>query len=189
MRVFYGLYPADPKLQLWLNLVRFLANPEQKLIAHLTVRGPYRQRYALTSATAAIRGHCLQITGVDAFLNPGQATAILRCGPDETLRRIWHKPDYPGFNPHISICDGLTEIVTKKILTVCEPIRPFRFVSTALLPIVTKPAQAELSLIRSVDFGLLGQILGDVLDAEKVRQAEVSTRLAWLGKIVLSQPL
>lgn len=189
MRVFYGIFHADPNLQAWLNLLRFLANPNQKLIAHLTVRGPYSQRYGLAAASAVIQGHRLQITEIDAFFGPGQATAILRCAPDAKLRKIWHKPDYPDFNPHISICDGLTEDFTRKVLAACKGIRPFPFLCSALLPIVTKPLKDELSLTRSVDFQLLGKLLGDVFDAEKVRLAEENTRLEWLARVVLSQPL
>jgi len=176
------------KLQAWLNLLRFLASPQQKLIAHLTVRGPYRQRYAMIAASRAIKGHTLQVIGADMFLGPGQATAILTCAPDEALRKVWYKPDYPGFNPHMTISDGLPESLTREILAACSQIRPFRFVSTPLVPIITKPPQAELSLANNVDFELLGQILGSAFDAGKVYQAQESTRLEWLRKTVVSQP-
>lgn len=189
MRVFYVLYPMDPRVHAWLNLLRFLANPHARFIAHLTVRGPYKQRYHMENAAAAIAGRPLTIAGVDAFMQSGQTTALLRCADDIVLRQIWRKPDYPGFNPHITICDGLPDEYTKKVLAALEGVTAFTFRATGLHPLVTKPAQADASLIRAINTPLV--IPGsqeERLDVEQIQKADESLRLRWLKRVATENP-
>lgn len=188
MRVFYGLWPNNPKQQSWLNILRFLADPGQKTIAHLTVRGPYKQRYQLKSATSLIKGRTLHITGADSFRSPTQSTAILKCANDDILRKIWHKPDYPGFTPHITICDGLDHEYTQKVMNTCANIRPFSFQVNTLEPIITKPLQAHLSLSNSVDLELLSTIIRSHAAIDTIKNTNQETRLFWLDLAVRSQP-
>ena len=65
MRVFYVVYPEDPAIRAWLNLLRVLANPHEKEPAHVTVRGPYRQRYRLPRQAQTVRGTSVHVPGAD----------------------------------------------------------------------------------------------------------------------------
>ena len=66
MRVFYVIFPQERDVNTWLNLLRFVAGPEQKHIAHITIRGPYTQRYSLASAAKVIQGHRVRV--VDGWI-------------------------------------------------------------------------------------------------------------------------
>jgi hypothetical protein len=177
MRVFYVVFPEDPSLCSWLNLLRALANPHEKEPAHVTVRGPYRQRYRLPQAAQGVRGSMVHVPGADAFLSDKQSTVILRCQAEQ-LRGLWRKPDYPGFTPHLTLCDGLPRALSEEILEIARSIPPFSFRVGELQPIFTKPKQTALGLLSAIDDALLADIAGQHLHAEALLRMATRDRLA-----------
>ncbi len=179
MRVFYVVYPDEPALCAWLNLLRALANPHEKEPAHVTVRGPYRQRYRLPQQAQVVRGTSVFVPGADAFLSERQSTVILRCQAEQ-LRTLWRKPDYPGFTPHLTVCDGLSRTLSEEVLDIARTIPPFSFRVGELLPIFTKPKQTALGLLSAIDHGLLAEIAGERLHAEALLRMADHERLRLL---------
>ena len=187
MRVFYVVYPEDPAIRAWLNLLRVLANPHEKEPAHVTVRGPYRQRYRLPADSHAVRGTTVHVPGADAFLGERQCTVILRCEAEQ-LRSLWRKPDYPGFTPHLTICDGLPRALSEEILAIARAIPPFSFRASALTPIFTKPKQTALGLLQAIDDALLTDIAGAPLHAERLLRMNTVDRLLLLRNVMARAP-
>ena len=187
VRVFYVVYPDEPGLCAWLNLLRALANPHEKEPAHVTVRGPYRQRYRLPQAAGSVRGSTVHVPGADAFLSDKQSTVILRCQAEQ-LRGLWRKPDYPGFTPHLTLCDGLPRALSEEILDIARSIPPFSFRVGELVPIFTKPKQTALGLLSAIDDALLAEIAGQRLHAEALLRLASRERLALLRVVVQRLP-
>ena len=185
MRVFYVVYPEEPALCAWLNLLRALANPHEKEPAHVTVRGPYHQRYRLPQAAQTVRGSTVHVPGADAFLSEKQSTVILRCQAEQ-LRGLWRKPDYPGFTPHLTLCDGLPRALSEEILEIARTIPPFSFRVGDLMPIFTKPKQTALGLLSALDDALLAEIAGQRVHAEALLRMASRDRLA-LFRVVVSR--
>lgn len=187
MRVFYVVYPDEPALCAWLNLLRALANPHEKEPAHVTVRGPYRQRYRLPNQARDVSGSLVHVPGADAFVGERQSTVILRCQAEQ-LRTLWRKPDYPGFTPHLTLSDGLPHAISEEILDIARTIPPFSFRVGELMPIFTKPKQTALGLLSAIDDALLAEIAGQKLHAEALLRMATRDRLVLLRSVVSRLP-
>lgn len=187
MRVFYVVYPEEPALCAWLNLLRALANPHEKEPAHVTVRGPYRQRYRLPQAAQSVRGSTVHVPCADAFLSEKQSTVILRCQAEQ-LRVLWRKPDYPGFTPHLTLCDGLPRALSEEVLEIARTIPPFSFRVGDLMPIFTKPKQTALGLLSALDDALLAEIAGQRVHAEALLRMATRDRMALFRGVVSRLP-
>src|SRR5437588_595976 len=105
MRVFYVVYISDETLRKCIDGIRLLSNPFEKESAHITLRGPYRQRYNVDHLSSIVRGTTVLISGVGSFFEAKQNTVFFSCESSH-LRAVWHKPNYPDYNPHITLYDG-----------------------------------------------------------------------------------
>ncbi|WP_141400863.1 2'-5' RNA ligase family protein [Pseudoxanthomonas wuyuanensis] len=79
---------------------------------HLTIQGPLPERPTATAIEhidKTLGGTQLLIANPGIFETMSGAAVYLRV-ENESLRRVWNKPDYPiekyGFNPHITLYDG-----------------------------------------------------------------------------------
>lgn len=105
-KFFYVLYVPDPVLRTLLDSIRLICNPQEKLKSHVTVRGPYSRRLgSLKEINQQIRGQSVQVLGTGSFESARQNTVFLHCRAD-FLVRVWKKPDYPDYNPHLTLYDG-----------------------------------------------------------------------------------
>jgi hypothetical protein len=104
-RIFYVFYPRDEHLQQILDAIRYLADPNEKTRAHVTLRGPYTQKRSIPTANRIVENSEIEVTGVDAFLGPRQNTVYFALAAP-ALQGAWHKPDYPEYRPHLTIYDG-----------------------------------------------------------------------------------
>lgn len=80
-RVFYVFYSKNQHDQGVLDAIRYLADPTEKNRAHVTVRGPYTQKHDVAAVSRTVSGSKIAVTGVDAFLEPGQNTVFFRMCP------------------------------------------------------------------------------------------------------------
>ncbi len=175
MRVFYVIYVSDPLLEGILDGVRFLANPHEKGRAHVTVRGPYRQRYDLTAQQRRIAGTRLTCHGAGSFFGPRQNTVFVRCD-SPALRDVWHKPDY-GYHPHLTLYDGSSRVVAEDLLTLLEAADArFGFEVVGLEPLLSTKGQANLDLAAA--WALARPLLQERLGAD-LPQADAVRRLEW----------
>jgi hypothetical protein len=98
-RYFSFLIMKDAYASKCINAAIFLANPNQKWPAHITVGGPFGRKPNTKEYSEKI-----SVLGVGNFFSDNQNTVFLKIGA-ENLRHIWEKTDY-GFNPHLTIYDG-----------------------------------------------------------------------------------
>ena len=105
MRYFYVMEISDLKLRCMINAMRVLADPETTEDAHVTLRGPYKQKIEMSKFNEILIGKTVSVFGAGKFFRGDQATVYLRCGFKD-LDKVWNKPDYQGRNCHITIYDG-----------------------------------------------------------------------------------
>lgn len=139
-RFFYVVDLPKPKLQRVFDSIRAVCDPHQKNRAHITVRGPYRQRYRMTAVNARIRGTPIEIDGPGAFFENGQHTVYLRCKSD-ALRDAWSKGDF-GYAPHLTLYDGPSRRFAHRLFDLVTKIHPrVRFTAKKLTPLVSRAGQ------------------------------------------------
>lgn len=166
-RIFYVVYFDDPRLQASLDTIRFIANPNEKTPAHITLRGPYSQLYNVRGLERKIHGAEVMADGAEGFFRKGQNTVFIRCF-SEKFQEVWKKSDFP-FNPHITIYDGSSRRFAKMLLDrlVQFPIK-FRFLVGKLSPLESHKGQYSTLLRQSFNEKFTRTIVGELLTVSEV---------------------
>jgi hypothetical protein len=109
MPYFYGVYPADEGLSVFLGMMRFIMQPDAIRFAHITLRGPYErklERTRLDFYNEIVRRHSrVRLDEPATFFGDNQNTVVLGVNINE-LRTVWYKPRYPMGDAHITLYDG-----------------------------------------------------------------------------------
>ena len=180
-RVFYVVHVQDPLVEAYLDGIRYLTNPFEKGRAHVTARGPYTRRVHMPKVQAKIAGSVLNFAGVGTFFGPTQHTVFLRCD-SEALQAVWHKPDFKGYHPHLTLFDGKGEgarQIAEDLLAALEERAPcFSTPVSGLDPLHSTKGQSNLDL--SSAWGRnrerLARALGRDLPALQVKELPWSER-------------
>lgn len=182
MKVFYVLYVRDKPVGDCVEAIRFLADPSAKVGAHLTVRGPYKKRVPLRSLRWQIDGERIFVDDVGNFFQEGQNTVFFSCFSSH-LQAIWKKTDF-GFNPHITIYDGVSTSFAKKLYSIMKRYRyHFDFTAGRLEPYVSMRKQNGFHLQLNYDQNLISRVLGEKLAATEVPELSSNQRLQYIDKI------
>ena len=168
-RVFYVVYFRDQRLQAAFDAMRLIANPHEKSRAHITVRGPYRQRYDVRGLDRKIRDTEIVTDGAGSFFDGDQNTVFIGCR-SRKLREVWLKRDF-GFHPHITIYDGssrdFANLLYGRLLDLAIRIR---FRVGGLSPLPSVKGQYSMDLRQAFDASVVADITGARLDvAERGR--------------------
>jgi len=110
-KYFFVIYLGDEKLQSLVDAMRIVADPKQRNISHITVKGPYNtaQKELLNRDNLIIRGEHINVLGAGNFFDDNQNTVFLKCMDEEKLYTIWKSKEvrtYRNYHPHITIYDG-----------------------------------------------------------------------------------
>lgn len=119
MRYFYGVYPRNRGFALFLDLLRFVAEPNAVRKCHITLRGPYKhklEKYRLDSIKRRAKTQS-KVTLLEplTFFSDGQNTVVIDVDV-EGLRSVWYKPDYPHGNGHVTMYDGSSRSEAARIM-------------------------------------------------------------------------
>jgi 2'-5' RNA ligase len=182
-RVFYVIYPDDYHRQQILDAIRYLADPTEKTRAHVTLRGPYPQKRSVSTASQVVKGSDVEVTGVDAFLGPYQNTVFF-CVSAPGLEKVWHKPDYPTYRPHLTIYDGKSRTFAEHLRFKLQQIEPrFRFKASPLSPLITTKGQGSLELRAAYDQGLVKRLTGRSITTDQVPYLPPEERIELIAKL------
>src|SRR4051812_811014 len=116
-KVLYSVFVPPCRARTILDAVRLFAKPTAKYPAHVTVRGPYAEPADTAEWEAALRGQTVHVDGVGTFFGEAQSTVFLKAHSD-AIRAAWDKPDYPDYNPHLTVCDAASRPFAEGILAV-----------------------------------------------------------------------
>lgn len=173
---FYAVAIQDDFIRSYLDLLRFIANPNEKRTAHITVRGPYSKKVNLEKQSKMIHGENVQVVGVDKFYSQSQNTLFLRC-ESKGLREIWLKKGHP-YNPHITIYDGKDRLLADSLLEIMSKYHiSFHFPASQLYPLLIRKGQSNIDLALCADFPLLGRLLRRGIDVDHIRNMPLSQRI------------
>ena len=182
-RVFYVIYPDDYYRQQILDAICYLADPTEKTRAHVTLRGPYAQRYGVSTASRAVEGSDVMVTGVDAFLGPSQNTVFFSVLAP-ALEKVWHKPDYPNGRPHLTIYDGKSRTFAERLRLKLQEIEPkFWFRASPLEPLITTKGQGSLELRAAYNPELVGRLTGRIVPTDQVPELPAAERIELIAKL------
>lgn len=165
MRVFYVIYVSDDHLRSILDTIRVLAAPVTSHPAHITVRGPYRQRLNVETFNRQIAGEHVELHDVSYFFKKGQHTVYLDASAP-SLRSVWHKQDFE-FNPHLTIYDGRSRARAVQLYQLLTrfPISA-GFTAIGLEPLMSNGGQSNIDVLAGIDFNFVSRISGMELSAD-----------------------
>ncbi len=166
----------------YIEAIRFLANPGEKHRAHVTIRGPYKQRIDIAPINKRFVDGALVVGDPGNFFDHDQNTVFFRCESAD-LVRIWKKRDFP-FNPHLTLYDGpshdfavrLFEVVSRYAYTL-------RFCADQLVPLVSYKGQANMDLRLSFNSELVSAVLKRRLKADDVAALPETSRLSMIARL------
>jgi len=182
-RVFYVLYLPEIEASRYIDAIRFLANPEEKWRAHITVRGPYRRQINTAKLNERLAGNRIAVEGVGRFRNNGQQTVFLHCSGTH-LKDVWHKGDYP-YNPHLTIYDGPSREIAGSLEAILDRycIR-IECLCDRLEPMVSVRGVLRMDLGLHVAAHLFGpQHTGGIGSLQELASASVVDRLGHIERL------
>ena len=178
-RVFYVVYFRNQRLQAAFDAMRLIANPHEKSRAHITIRGPYRQRYDVRGLDRKIRDTEIVTDGAGSFFDGDQNTVFIGCHSRE-LREVWLKRDF-GFHPHITIYDGSSRDFASLLYgRLLDLAIQFRFRVGGLLPLPSVKGQYSMDLRQAFDATVVADITGSRLDVAEVDALSAEQRVGWV---------
>lgn len=180
-RVFYVIDLPDPELQKAFDSIRLVCDPSQKNRAHITVRGPYKQRYRVSAADARVRGALVEIDGPDAFFEEGQNTVFLQCKSD-ALSDVWRKPDF-DFAPHLTLYDGQSREFAVRLLSLVREFKPrVTFKAQSLSTLVSRSGQQGLGPAIHLSDADLETAFGEPIKVSEIGTLDDESRLNLVRK-------
>jgi len=181
-RLFYVVYVGEPILQIALDAIRLIANPREKGLAHITVRGPYSESPHFSRSVLAMEGKNVIVKGVSDFFQNGQNTVFLECHC-RGLRSRWDKSDY-GYQPHITLYDGPSHQFASKLRHVLgDTCMNLRFRATGMASLDSRANGHRESLRRAFSTGQLSWLLGEAITVEDVDALDDQARLTLISKL------
>jgi len=117
------IYFDPPSVQGCLDTIVYLANPDEKNSAHLTIRGPSDDKPDIETINQQLSGTELSVLGAASFFEGNQNTVFLRCD-SLLLPTVWHKPNY-AYNPHITLYDGPSRSFAERLVAILNQHRIF----------------------------------------------------------------
>ncbi len=181
IRVFYCVYVPPGRNSTLLDTIRLVANPATKHPAHITVRGPYPDYQDPRAWSGAVQGQQVHVGGVGTFFGPGQNTVLLKVEAP-VIQALWHKPDYPEYNPHLTIYDGDSRTFAEALRDVLEPCDSvFTFPAMGLEALVSGNGRPPLRCFYDPED--VATFLGRPVSRAEIDAADESTRLSWIAAL------
>lgn len=109
MKYFLFLEFKDSHIEAFLSRLREIFGEERHTSRiHITVRGPYSSAISpkkIKDWKTQLGDQGIVIQGTGRFKNKKECVVYLKI-QCKNLKKIWYKPEYPEYNPHISIYRG-----------------------------------------------------------------------------------
>jgi len=182
-RIFYVVYAADDFVQSTLDAIRFIADPNEKTRAHVTIKGPYSKARTFRKARHLAEGSEVSVTGVDVFRSSKQNTVFLSID-SPVLKKLFDKPDSPDARPHLTIYDGAALAIADELHQVLQECNiAFSFTSSTLEPLQTKKGQSSLELRVAYDEALVEEVTGQRVEADEVPKLSNDVRVRLIAQL------
>jgi len=182
MTWFTAIYFQDKLVQSCLDAIILIANPEEKNVAHITIRGPHIRRDDQDEAVKELIGSNISVLGTGRFFQENQNTVYLECG-SQLLRKYWRKRDY-GYNPHITLYDGRSRDFAEKLFLILRNHKLFFCVTVGdVLFSESVKGQSAFDLWFGADLNQIGDITGERIDVERLGTLPMWKRLNMIDRL------
>ena len=96
---------SDTKIRELFDLMRLVAEPDYARSAHITLRGPYKQKKDISDSIFRKDVGKITLRKPGCFFENNQNTVFLNI-EIFAISDGWWKPDFPNVTPHLTIYDG-----------------------------------------------------------------------------------
>lgn len=103
-------------------LMSAMSGDKRRSAPHLTIQGPFDEKISIEKISSIKRrlSNDVLFIGNPGLFETANGVALYLGISSDNLRRVWFKPDYPidkfGFNPHLTIYEGVDRVKAKKAL-------------------------------------------------------------------------
>ncbi len=183
-RVFSVIKIKDRNLNTIIDGIRLLADPYEKQVAHITIRGPYSQKYNIDDINKSIKDTKVNVKGIGTFFETSRQNTIFFKCDSPYLQTVWKKSDYP-FNPHLTLYDGNSREFAHKLLLILQRHSfNFAFNVDGLEYINSVPKQSNANIALEYDWKQLSYYLKEEITYADVVSLSVEDRLSRIEKLV-----
>lgn len=187
---FYVLYSKDKNVRDYLNSIKLLCDYNQRTEAHITVRGPYKNKLSseiIETQNSIIKNEKLIISNVENFFPfNNQNTVFFKCDDNENLKKIWKKITYNEFRPHITMYDGKDFNFAQNIFSILTAnFKPFIYEVDKLsfLEPKGKDSLGLYSLKNVFDYSFFKEVLDVKISIESLTSLKNVERLNLIEKL------
>lgn len=184
MRWFLFIFLQESRIRDYLNALIFLANPTEKLPAHITVGGPYNnRRRGRSPKLEKYQGRRVAFIGAGNFFHDGQNTVFLRCGSD-FLDEVWDKgAEYN--TPHLTIYDGDSRSFAERLFNNIESFKMFFTARVGKVCLMQSlKGQKNFGLLMETNFELVRNSTQLDFTKDEIVAMDDSQRLAHICRVL-----
>jgi len=168
MRWFNVVHFENREIQACLDAIILLANPDEKLAAHITLQGPFKNITDAEKIGEVLKGIKISVLGVSKFFDENQNTVFLECGSDY-LRKYWKKPHFK-YRPHITLYDGPSREFAEKLFSRLKSHKLFFTLSAGkVTPLSSVSGQKSFDLWFGIDTKEVSRIAGEPADVYQAK--------------------
>jgi len=188
-RFFFVIYLHNEIIKTILDSMRIIADPKQRNISHITVKGPYRnaQKKRLVQDSKLIQGQHLSIQGAGNFFIEKQNTVFLKCEEKEELYTIWKSKEektYKEFHPHITIYDGNNRVFAKNLFeTISSHDINFSFKVDKLELYSSADKTRLFNLKAQADYSTISKLAGRIINQKNIDALTDDEKLSAIDKL------
>lgn len=188
-KYFFVIYLGDERLQSLVDAMRIVADPKQRNISHLTVKGPYNtaQKELLNRDNKIIKGERINVLGAGNFFGENQNTVFLECEDKEILYNIWKRKEertFPNYHPHITIYDGKDSAFAHQLFqTLRQHKINFSFKVDELGLYSSHDKTSLFNLNMRTNFELLSDVAGKPINENNIGKLSERERIDLIDKL------
>lgn len=184
MKIVYVVGIQDEFVRNYIDLIRYMANPQEKRTAHITVRGPYTRHYNMVKQNRIVNGAEIIINGIGTFFQGNQNTVFLECESD-ILKKVWKKTTYNEYNPHITLYDGYSRSEAEELYhKLVKYNYNIKFKATELIPIVTISKHLNFDLKLELNTDLLCKFTKLTIPIKIIESSSFTYRLTLIEQLL-----
>lgn len=175
---------SDKKIAGLFDLARLILQPDYSRKAHITLRGPYRQKKDINDSVLGRDVGQIILRGPGHFFEGSQNTVFL--GVEIAgIADFWRKPDFPEGVPHLSIYDGSDRRFAWGVFNVLKRHKWGVFLNSSTMHVLEKKSVLETGFI--VDYASVSEAMNfafsRVYSTEDVKAFDELERLSMLHQI------
>lgn len=164
MKYFFIANFIDNEISGYLNAIKYIAEPTNFSIAHITLKGPFKtqQKKQFEVVKKQLQNKEVQIIEIGNFFDENQNTVYLKCVEDPELYQIWKSKTnrtYPSYHPHITIYDGKDADFSRGLYNILKKYTLNYSLKIDEVDLYSKEKKKEIFYKNAINMNLLKDVL------------------------------